>query len=189
MSDDVMQKESTTSSRYEEEWKKHPMRKPRLAALIINSCVGESGPRFERAKEVLRQITNKEPVERYAKKTVRGFNIRKGEPIAAVVTLRGEEAKKMLKRLLYATDYIIKASSFDEQGNFSFGIREHVDIENAPFDPMLGTIGFNVIVKLERPGYRLKYRQLKRKKIPKKHLLTKEEAIEFAQKELGIKVI
>lgn len=189
MSSELSEQELVQSSKFDEEWKKHPLRKPRLAALIINSCVGESGPRFERAKEILRQITNKEPVERYAKKTVRGFGIRKGEPIAAVVTLRGEDAYAMLKRLLYAKDFQIKASSFDQYGNFSFGIREHVDIENAPFDPMLGTIGFDVIVKLERPGYRLKYRQRKRKRIPKKHLLTREEAMEFMKKEFGVKII
>ena len=98
MSEEVVVQEKFIP-RFTEEWEKHPMKKPYLKALIINSCVGESGPRFERAKAVLRQITNKEPVERPAKDSVRGFNIRKGEPIAAVVTLRGEEAKTLLKRL------------------------------------------------------------------------------------------
>jgi len=91
MSDEVIE-EQTIAPQFAEEWEKNPMRKPRLAALIINSCIGESGPRFERAKEILKQITNCEPVERYAKQTVRGFAIRKGEPIAALVTLRGDEA-------------------------------------------------------------------------------------------------
>ena len=188
MSDEVVE-EQPIAPQFAEEWEKNPMRKPKLAALIINSCIGESGPRFERAKEILKQITNCEPVERYAKETVRGFAIRKGEPIAAMVTLRGEEAKTALKRLLYAHDHIVKASSFDMQGNFAFGIDEHVDIENAPFDPMLGTIGFNVVVKLERPGYRLKYRQYKRTRIPKKHLLTPEEAMEFVRTEFGVTIV
>ncbi|MHA1222404.1 MAG: 50S ribosomal protein L5 [Candidatus Heimdallarchaeaceae archaeon] len=188
MSDDVIEKQAFIPQ-FVDEWKKHPMRKPRLRAVIINASIGESGPRFERAKEILRQITKKEPVDRAAKESVRGFGIRKGEPIAAVVTLRGEEAKTMLKRLLYAHDYMIKASSFDKQGNFAFGITEHVDIEDAPFDPMLGTIGFNVVVKLDRPGYRLKYRQKKRKKIPKKHLLTPEEAKEFMRLEFDVNII
>lgn len=190
MSDEILEQEpEQLPLQYEDEWKKHPMRKPRLKALIINSCVGESGPRFERTKEILRQITNCEPVDRVAKRSERGFSIRKGEEIAAVVTLRGEEAKNMLKRLLYAHDYRVKASSFDGQGNFAFGITEHVDIENAPFDPMLGTIGFNVIVKLERPGYRLKYRQQKRKKVPKKHLLTPSEAMEFVRTEFEVRIV
>ena len=188
MSDEAIEQEPFVPQ-FAEEWEKSPMKKPRLTALIINASIGESGPRFERAKEVLRQITNKEPVDRYAKQSVRGFNIRKGEPIAALVTLRGEEAKAMLKRFLYAYDYIIKANSFDNQGNFAFGISEHVDIENAPFDPMLGTIGFNVVVKLERPGYRLKYRQRKRQKISKKHLLTPIEAMEFMRTEFGVKIV
>ena len=66
---------------FAEEWKKNPLKKPRLIAVIINTCVGESGPRFERSKEILRQITKREPVDRPAKESIRGFNIRKGEPI------------------------------------------------------------------------------------------------------------
>ena len=188
MTEEVMEKEQFVP-RFAEVWEKYPMKKPILKALIVNTCVGESGPRFERAKDILRQITNKEPVDKPAKESIRGFGIRKGEPIAAVVTIRGEDAKTMLRRLLYAYDYEIKSSSFDQQGNFAFGITEHVDIEDAPFDPMLGTIGFNVVVKIERPGYRVKYRQRKRQKLPKKQYVSPEEAMEFVTTEFDIKVI
>ncbi len=188
MTEEVIEQEAFIP-KFTEEWEKHPMKKPRLKALIINTSVGESGPRFERAKEILRQITKREPVDRPAKESIRGFGIRKGEPIAAVVTLRGEEAPVLLRRLLYAYDYEVKSSSFDQQGNFAFGITEHVDIEDAPFDPMLGTIGFNVIVKIERPGYRVKYRQRKRQKLPKKHYVSPEEAMEFVATEFDMKII
>ncbi|TFG10316.1 50S ribosomal protein L5 [Candidatus Heimdallarchaeota archaeon] len=188
MAEEVVEKEAFIP-KYTEEWEKHPMKKPLLKALIINTGVGESGPRFERAKEVLRQITNREPVDRPAKDSIRGFGIRKGEPIGAVVTLRGEDAKILLKRLLYAYDYEVKSSSFDQQGNFAFGITEHVDIEDAPFDPMLGTIGFNVVVKIERPGYRVKHRQRKRQKLPKKQYVTPEEAMEFVVTEFNMKIV
>jgi large subunit ribosomal protein L5 len=188
MTEEVME-QTQFEPKFAEEWKKNPMKKPILKALIINTCVGESGPRYERSKEILRQITNREPVDRAAKESIRGFNIRKGESIASVVTLRGEEAGQALKRFLYAYDYEIRASSFDEQGNFAFGITEHVDIEDAPFDPMLGTIGFNVVVKIERAGYRIKYRQRKRQSVPRKHLLTPEESMEFLVTEFGMKII
>jgi large subunit ribosomal protein L5 len=188
MTEEVME-QTQFEPKFAEEWKKNPMKKPKLKALIVNTCVGESGPRYERSKEILRQITNREPVDRQAKESIRGFNIRKGEPIASLVTLRGDEAGKALKRFLYAYDYEIKHSSFDEQGNFAFGITEHVDIEDAPFDPMLGTIGFNVVVKIERAGYRLKYRQRKRQGIPKKHLISPEEAMEYLVTEFGMKII
>jgi len=188
MAEEVVEKEAFVP-KFSEEWEKHPMKKPRLKALIINTGVGESGPRFERAKEILRQITNREPVDRPAKESIRGFGIRKGEPIGAVVTVRGEEAQTLLKRLLYAYDYEVKSSSFDQQGNFAFGITEHVDIEDAPFDPMLGTIGFNVVVKIERAGYRVKYRQRKRQKLPKKQYLNPEEAMEFVATEFNMKII
>lgn len=174
---------------FEEEWEKNPMREPILKAVIINACVGQSGPQFERAKTILKQITDRAPVERYAKSTLRGFQVRKGEPIAVLVTLRDEEAKEFLDRALYAVDYSIKKSSFDELGNFSFGVSEHIDIKGAEFDPTLGTIGFNVIVKLERPGYRIKYRRRKRQKVPKDHRLKPEEAMEFSNKRFNIRII
>ncbi len=188
MAEDVIEQEPIVLQ-FAEDWKKHPMKKPILKAVIVNTCVGESGPRFERSKEILRQITEKEPVDRPAKESIRGFSITKGEPIAAVVTLRREDAKNILKRLFYALDYEIQASSFDEQGNFAFGITEHVDIENAPFDPSLGTIGFNVVVKIERPGYRLKYRQRLRQRVPRKHLVTPEEAMEFIRTEFEVNIM
>ncbi|MCK4972243.1 MAG: 50S ribosomal protein L5, partial [Candidatus Heimdallarchaeota archaeon] len=72
MSDEVIEQEPIPLQ-YADEWKKNPMRRPRLKALIINSCVGESGPRFERTREILRQITNCKPVERVAKRSERGF--------------------------------------------------------------------------------------------------------------------
>ena len=54
---------------------------------------------------------------------------------------------------------------------------------------MLGTIGFNVIVKIERPGYRVKYRQRKRQKLPKKQYVTPEEAMEYIVTEFNMKIV
>jgi large subunit ribosomal protein L5 len=56
------------------------------------------------------------------------------------------------------------------------------------YDPEIGIMGLEVCITLERPGFRIKRRKLKQKKIPVKHKITKEEAIDFMSKEFNIKV-
>ena len=174
---------------FSKEWEKHPMRKPYIASVTLNAAVGRSGQALDNAKQILAAITNREPSERKAKKSVRDFGIRQGEPIAAVVTLRKEEAYKQLKRLLEVKDFTLRSSNFDEFGNFAFGIKEHIDIAGTRYDPNLGIIGFNVVVKMARPGFRIHERRHQQKKVPRSHKLTREEAMRYIQDQFGVKII
>lgn len=171
------------------EWKKHPMRKPYVSSVMLNCAVGRSGQPLEDAKEVLRSITDREPAERLAKRSVREFSIREGEAIAAMVTMRGEEAYKQLKRLLETKDYKLKETCFDEFGNFAFGVKEHINVEGTRYDPNLGIIGFNVVVQMARPGFRVHYRRSRQKKVPKAHKLSREESMKYIQDQFDIKII
>ncbi len=165
------------------------MRRIRLAKVTVNIAVGKSGEPLEKAKKLLQQITGQQPCSRKAKKTVKDFGIRRGEPIACAVTLRNEAAKNFLKRALDAVENKLKASAFDENGNFSFGIREHIEIPGTKYVPELGIVGMTVSSSLERPGYRVKRRSIRPAKVGKKHAVTKEEAIQFAGRELGVEVV
>ncbi|HDJ25897.1 MAG TPA: 50S ribosomal protein L5, partial [Candidatus Bathyarchaeota archaeon] len=104
------------------------MLKPKIEKVVVNCCVGRSGEPLEKAMKIIQELTGQKPCVRKAKKTIRQFGIRKGEPIACVVTLRKEKALEFLKRALAAVENKVKASSFDEHGNFSFGIKEHIEI-------------------------------------------------------------
>ncbi|MHC1601513.1 MAG: 50S ribosomal protein L5, partial [Candidatus Nezhaarchaeales archaeon] len=126
---------------------------------------------------------------RKAKKTIKEFGIRKGENIACVVTLMKDKAVEFLKKALEAVDYKIKRSSFDEYGNFSFGIKEHISLPGVKYDPMLGIFGFDVCVTIERPGYRVMKRRRKKSDIGKNHRVTREESIKFVQEFLGVKIV
>ena len=77
-----------------------PMRKISLEKVVLNMGVGKSGDVIDVAKRALVQISGKTPSTRNAKETQRDWGIRKGEPIGAAVTVRGEDAKSLLKRLL-----------------------------------------------------------------------------------------
>lgn len=170
-------------------WEKNPMLKPRIEKVTVNVRLKSSGEPVEKATKILEMLTGQKPVRCKAKKTIRGFGIRKGEPIACKVTLRGERAIEFLKRALQAVDGKLKRRSFDEHGCFSFGIKEHIEIPGTKYIPELGIIGMDVCVSLERPGYRVKRRRRARSSVGKSHLLTREEAIEFMRQEFGVEIV
>lgn len=166
----------------------NPMQRVRVNKVVVNSSVGEGGVRLERAVKILEMLTGQKPSVRKAKKTIRGFGIRKGEPIAAMVTLRGAKAEDFLKRAFAAVGNRLSSTSFDEHGNFAFGIREHLEFPGTRYDPELGIIGMDVIVHLSRPGLRVSERRMRRSKIGRRHKLTKEEGIEFIKSRFGVQI-
>jgi len=164
------------------------MLKPRIEKVTVNISVGKSGEPLEKAAKVLEKLTGQRPCKRKAKKTIRDFGIRKGEPIACLVTLRGEKAKNFLKRALQAVDNKLSTDCFDRYGNLSFGIREHIEIPGTKYEPELGIYGMDVSVTLGRPGYRVKRRRHARSKIGSSHLLRLHEATMFIKDEFGVEI-
>ncbi|MEN2974590.1 MAG: 50S ribosomal protein L5 [Candidatus Caldarchaeales archaeon] len=167
----------------------NPMRKIRIEKVVVNSSIGKSGAVLERAAKIIEMLTGQKPVLRKAKKTIRGFGIHRGEPIAVMVTLRREKARSFLEKALAAVRYNINEGSFDKYGNLSFGIKEHLDIPGTKYNPELGVIGMDVIVHVSRPGRRVMLRGRARSKIGRKHLVTREESIKFFQEEFGVNIV
>ncbi|MFX1514649.1 MAG: 50S ribosomal protein L5 [Promethearchaeota archaeon] len=171
------------------EWEEKPMRQPCISKVVVNFGVGTAGPKLETAKTLCQRLIDQKPLETRAKKTERGWGITKNQPIGLKVTLRGEKAIEFLKQVLWAKEDVIYRKNFDEYGNLSLGIKEHLDLPNIRYDPRIGTHGFDISVILERPGYRVKRRRNQRRKIPGKHLLTREEGIAFFQSQFSVKVL
>ncbi len=169
--------------------KDHPMRAVKIGKVVVNMAVGESGERLQKAALVLEQLTGQKPSFRRARRTIKEFGIKRGEPIAVMVTLRGERAIEFLKRALEAVNYTIKKSSFDECGNVAFGVDEHIHLPGVKYDPSIGIFGFDVIIAFERPGYRVARRRRKRSRVGRNHRVTREEAMEFMTKLLGVKLV
>ena len=164
------------------------MKKISIDKVVINIGVGKSGEPIERAKKALLELTGQQPAVRGAKKTVRDFGIHKGEPIGAVVTLRRTPAVEFLKRVVAAKKNSLKSSSFDNYGNISVGIHEHIDIPGTKYNPEIGIFGMDVNVVLSRPGYRVARKSRKSAKIGKTHRINKDNAIEFFKQEYGVEV-
>ena len=165
------------------------MLKPRIEKVTVNISVGRSGEPLERAVNILNQLTEQKPCKRKAKKTIRDFGIRKGESIACLVTLREEKAKNFLKKALQGVDNKLSGDCFDNYGNFSFGMKEHIVIPGTKYIPELGIYGMGISVTLGRPGYRVKRRHRNKSKVGLRHLLTLEEAKVFIEEEFAVEIL
>src|SRR3989337_3225344 len=164
----------------EEEGKKtsmNPMLKARIEKVVVNMSVGKSGEPLEKAAKVLEQLTRQKPCKRKAKKTIRDFAIRQGEPIACLGTLRDEKAKEFLKRALQAVENKLSKDHFDQYGNVSFGIKEHIDIPGTKYVPELGIHGMDVSVAISRPGQRVQRSNRAKSVVGVQQILTPEEAM------------
>jgi large subunit ribosomal protein L5 len=164
------------------------MRAIKLAKVTVHIGVGKSGDMLEKAKKVITELTGQKPCTKQAKMTLKEFSIREGEPITCLTTLRGEKANAFLKRGLEAISNSVKRSSFDENGNFAFGIKEHIEIPGTKYVPELGIFGMDVMVTLERPGFRIKRRRIRPSRIGKSHRVTRDDAIKFITENFGAQI-
>ena len=162
------------------------MKEIKIGKVVVNIGVGQSGQPLSNAMQILQQVTGQQPNQRTAKQSIRPWGIRKGEPMACAVTLRGEKAEEFLQKAFTAVRHRINPRSFDKDGNFAFGIKEHIDIPGTRYDPQMGIIGMDVAVTLERPGYRVTRRKRANSKVGSSHRITPDEAREYVSKTYDI---
>jgi len=175
---------SALKSKYRDRYP-NPNLVPRLDKVVINYSAGPDATKLERARKILEDMFGRKFAQVRARKTVHAWGVRKGRPHGWKLTLRGEEAYQWLKRLLKVVDYTIYEDQIDNHGNFSFGVKEHIEVPGVKYVPELGTIGFDVCVSFSRNGYRVARRRLRRSKIPERHRVKKEDAI-FFLREMGV---
>jgi large subunit ribosomal protein L5 len=164
------------------------MKEIKLEKVVLNMGLGKSGDAIEIAKKALGQISGKKVNERPARKAHRDWGVRKGEPIGAAVTIRGNEGKELLKRLFEAKGNRVNGHSFDNMGNLSFGILEHIDIPGIKYDPKIGILGLDITVRLTRPGFSIATRSKHKASVGKHHRISPNEAKEYLTKEFGVSV-
>lgn len=160
-----------------------------IGKVVLNIGVGRSGEAIERARRVLEDLVQQKASSRKARNSIRDFGVHKGEPIGMMVTLRAAKAEDVLKLLLQSRENKIQSSSFDDFGNCSFGIKEHIEIPGVRYNPEVGIFGMNVSVVLERSGYRVARKTRARTKIGKKHRVNRDEAIAFFKENFRVEVL
>ncbi|MFX1389875.1 MAG: 50S ribosomal protein L5 [Promethearchaeota archaeon] len=179
---------NTSSKEFEEKWK-NPMKKPCLEKLVLNIGVGIGGEELEKAVDVLETISGQKAIKTLSKTNVKEFNLRKGRPIGTKVTVRGQNAEKLLKKLLIVNNNKILIKSFDDYGNFGFGITEHISIPGIEYDNTIGIWGLDCVGRVARPGMRVKFRRKARAKIPHHHYVTREETQYFLKQKFGVEIV
>ena len=164
----------------------NPMKEINVAKVTVNISEENVGDGVENAVDLIEKITGKTPIRTESNEEAKTFGLREGLNTGAVVTLRGEEAEEFIQKVRPAVEEI-RADSFS-QGNFAFGISEYIDVPGVDYDADIGMKGFEVNVVLERPGARVKRRNHKPSEVGEDHQVSNEEAIEFAENELGFEV-
>ncbi len=128
---------------------------PRIEKVVVNMGVGAAtqNPKLvEKATEELASITGQKPIVRKARKSIANFKLRQGQPIGAMVTLRGERMWEFLDRLLTVAlprvrDFKgVSPKAFDGRGNYTLGIREQIIFPEVDYDSVEKISGLNVTV-------------------------------------------
>tara|TARA_Y200000002_G_C22574107_1_gene617952 strand:- start:379 stop:930 length:552 start_codon:yes stop_codon:yes gene_type:complete len=128
---------------------------PKLEKIILNMGVGEGkedSKLIDKAIEDLTLISGQKAVKTKSKKAISGFKIREGIPLGVKVTLRNKIMYEFLDRLVNIAiprirDFTgLSTKSFDGNGNFSMGVKEHVIFPEINFDKVDKTIGLDITI-------------------------------------------
>jgi large subunit ribosomal protein L5 len=123
---------------------------PKVHKVVVNMGVGEAtqNPKvLDPLASDLGAITGQKPVTTRARKSIAAFKLRTGQPIAAMVTLRGERMYEFLDRLINVTlprvrDFRgVSTKSFDGRGNYTLGLKDQLifpEIDYARVDKLKG---------------------------------------------------
>jgi len=156
----------------------NPMRLFKIEKVVL-SC-GAVGTDLEKATKLLKIISGMKPQIIASVKRIPTFNVRPGLEVGTRVTLRGEKAFLLLKRLLAAIDNKFSAKQVSDN-HFSFGIKEYIEIPGMEYQRDIGIRGLNVTINFARPGLRVKRKKIKEGNIPKKQYVTKQEIIKYME--------
>lgn len=146
-------KDRVTPALSEEFGYKNVMQVPRLNKIVVSRGVGAAvadKKLVENAVEELTLITGQRAVTTMSKKDVATFKLRKGMPIGARVTLRGERMYEFLDRLVTSAlprvrDFNgINATGFDGRGNYSMGVTEQIIFPEINIDRIKKIDGMNI---------------------------------------------
>jgi large subunit ribosomal protein L5 len=132
---------------------KSTMEVPKIEKICLNQGVGKAVSDKKLIEDALNEmsiIAGQKAVPCYSKKDVSNFKLRKGMPIGARVTLRGDRMYEFLDRLISVSiprtrDFRgIKVKGFDGRGNFTFGVKEHIIFPEIDIDKVKNITGMDI---------------------------------------------
>ncbi|MGD2073034.1 MAG: 50S ribosomal protein L5 [Candidatus Thorarchaeota archaeon] len=162
------------------------MKRIKIEKVVLS--VGGVAEELEKGVKLLERLTGRKSTKRKSRKRIPSLGVRPGLEIGALVTLRGADAIKMLKKLFAAIDNQIREKQISNN-SFSFGIKEYIEIPGVEYQRDIGIIGFDVSVSFARAGKRVIRKKIKKGRLPKKQQVPKEEIADYLKKNLGVEVI
>lgn len=165
--------------------KENIMRTVKLEKVSLN--IGGTGDKLERGFRLLEVLSGKKPVKVKATKRIPTWGVRPGLEVGTKVTLRGEDAKRILLKLLPALENTIKEKQI--RPNFlSFGIHEYIEIPGVEYIREVGIMGLEATAVFVRAGKRIERKKIKSGKA-KNIDVSVEEIAEFMQKNFKVKIL
>jgi len=128
---------------------------PKIEKVVVNMGLGEATSNaklIDTGADEVARITGQRPVTRRAKKSIAQFKVRKGQPIATMVTLRGERMWEFLDRLMNIAlprvrDFKgVSPRGFDGRGNYTLGLRDQLLFPEIDYMKVDKARGMNVSV-------------------------------------------
>lgn len=128
---------------------------PGLTKIVVNVGLGEAVNDSKALDGTMRDlaiITGQKPRVNLARKSIAGFKLREGVPIGAKVTLRGDRMWEFFDRILAVAlprvrDFRgLKATAFDGNGNYTFGLTEQLVFPEIDYDQIDATRGMDVTI-------------------------------------------
>lgn len=132
---------------------KNIMQVPKLEKICISQGIGQAvadKKLVDVAVDEMTMIAGQKAVATLSKKDISNFKLRKGMPIGARVTLRGERMYEFLDRFISVSlpavrDFDgIKATGFDGRGNYTMGIKEQIIFPEISIDKINKITGMDI---------------------------------------------
>ena len=128
------------------------MQVPKLQKIVLNQGIGDgvSDKRLiENSVKQLSTITGQKAISCFSKKDISNFKLRKGMPIGAMVTLRGNRMYEFLERLISVAlprvrDFRGVNDKLDGRGNYTMGIKEQIIFPEIDLDKIDKIIGMDI---------------------------------------------
>ena len=133
----------------------NPLEVPKINKIVLNMGIGENvsdSKKINSAVDALELISGQKPIKTIAKKAIAGFKLREGLPVGVKVTLRKKIMYEFIDRLINIAlprvrDFRgLNNKSFDGNGNYAFGIKEHIIFPEINYESVTDIWGMDVII-------------------------------------------
>jgi len=154
---------------------KNKMAVPRLEKIVLNMGIGEATQNIkalDAAKTELSLITGQWPGVGRAKKSISSFKLRKGQPIACYVTIRGRRMYEFFDRLVNVVlprvrDFRgVSPDSFDGRGNYTLGMKDQLVFPEIDYTKVERQRGMNITIVTSGESDEEAYALLKKMGMP-----------------------